>query len=368
MGLVVNVLAIKPASAEFRFAPYAAINGAVSRVDPDAGSSGLDVEDSSDFGFGVRLGADLFDRFSIEAGFTDLGSATLDGPAIGEEDIDYSAIGVSALYHVLGDAQDIADRNGLWAYLRLGVNQIDNDSNLELEDEDNVAVWAGAGVEYSVTSQLAVRAEIATFDGDAQAVSAGLVYRPFNSRSKGGVQQPTISRPPVQAPAPSRQPGETPEPLAEPRRLPVPTAPAPSIEPRGPIASSGCETPVFNEPVNQNGCAQLSGVQSGLQFVAETAQLTQDSTLSIANLAAALQAAPQLRVEIRAHASANGGPAAAQEVSRQRVLVVARALVAAGVAIDRLGARAFGSEQPRVRQGALSGQFLPDRIEFVVQP
>ena len=200
LSLGTNLLAIDAASAEFRFEPYGVLNGNISNLDPDTGSSDFDVEESTGFGVGVLLGVDIFDRWSIEAGFNDLGAATLESPTSGDEDIDYTAISGSVLFHVLGDSSDIADRNGFWTYLRLGVSQVDNDSNLILDEEDNVAVWAGIGVEYSLTSKLSLRGELATFDGDAQALSAGVVFRPFASSSTN--RRPETNRAPVPAQRP----------------------------------------------------------------------------------------------------------------------------------------------------------------------
>lgn len=365
ISLGINLILADSAAAEFRFQPYGVINGHVSNLDPDPGDSGLSVEESTGLGFGVLLGADIFDRWSIEAGYTDLGTATLNSAALGDQDIAYTAFSFSALFHLLGDSQDIAERNGFWTYLRLGASQVENESDLTLEEEDNLAIWAGVGVEYAFTSMLAVRAELASFDGDAQSISAGVVFRPFNRSSSGSlnrrpaVSQPPISRPPVAAPAPRPEIVPVPQPSVE--------TPRSTFENQAPIARSGCETPVFNEPVDRAGCAQLSGVQSGIQFVNETAELTSNSRVAIANIAGAMQAAPELRVEIQAHASSNRGPQAAQDISKQRVVAVARALIAAGVSVNRLGARAFGNEAPTVNQGASAGQFLPDRIVFSVQ-
>lgn len=365
-GLVLGIAV--PASADFRFTPYGAIGANISHLSPDTDNSGFDVDESTGAGFSLLLGADIADRWSIEAGYNDLGSATLENPAVGEEDIDYSAFSLSALYHLFGDTRDIADRRGGWTYLRLGVNQIDNDSNLELDEEDSSAIWAGIGYEYSFSSLLSVRGEIATFDGDAQAVTAALVLRPFSppSSSRGTTARAPSTRP---ATRPAAAPLPAPLPSDNPRRLPIPTSPtAPSIADNRTVPNLNCEAPVGNEPLGPNGCAQLSGVRGGLDFANESAQLLPASLNVIAQLARAMNQAPNLRIEVRAHAESAQGAQASQELSRQRVVAVARALVAAGVQVDRLGARAFGNQEPIVNSGASAGNVLPNRIEFVVSP
>ena len=43
-------------------------------------------------------------------------------------------------------------------------------------------------------------------------------------------------------------------------------------------------------------------------------------------------------------------------------------MVGAGIAVERLGARAFGNTEPVVASGSAAGELLPNRIEIVVQP
>lgn len=377
ISLSVTALAlgmIAPAAAEFRFTPYGAVGAGLSFLTPDPGNSGFDVTEENSAGFSVLLGVDIADRWSIEAGLNDLGEATLENPAGAEETITYSATSISALYHVFGDARNIAERRGGWTYLRLGVNQIENESNLALDEADSIAIWAGIGYEYAFSSLLSVRGEIATFDGDAQSVSAALVFRPFSptTPSRRPSRPQTSSTPTRPAAQPAPLPVPAPVPSDNPRRLPIPNQPT---TPSTPIAVDvpttrgiSCEPPVGNEPVGLDGCGQLSGIRSGIQFASESPQLLAESLSAISTLASAMNQAPNIRVEIRAHAESAQGPGASQELSRQRVVAVARALVAAGVDVSRLGARAFGNQEPIVSSGSATGSVLPNRIEFVVSP
>ena len=363
-GLAICVCA--PASAEFRIDPYGAVNAGLVRLSPDPGTSGLSVTESNSIGFNLLLGVDISDRWAVEGGYGEFGEATLSSEELGEEDISYSAVSLSAVYHLFGDARDIADREGLWSYLRLGLNKFDNDSDIRLEEANNTAIWAGIGVEWSLGSLLALRGELATFDGDVQALTAGVVFRPFDSvgRVRPRINTPQPTQQPQALPAPAPVPA--PQPSQAPQRLPIPTSPS---EPAAPtVALVGCETPVGNEPVGVDGCAQLSGVRRDIQFVGESAQLSGESARSIAALARAMQQAPNVRIEIRAHAASSGGPNAAQTLSKQRAVAVAKALVASGINVNRLGARAFGSQEPVVKIGTSAGEMLPNRIEFIVQP
>jgi len=315
-----------PALAEIRFEPYAGASGAFSRLTPEPGDSGLDVSDTNSFGFSLVLGADIANRWAFEVGFADLGEATLSGPT--------------------GD--------------------ISNDSDLALEEADNSAVWAGIGFEWSFTSNLSFRGELASFDGDAQALTAGVVYRPFsqNVRARTPIPRPQRQPQPTQRPAPVPQPPAAP--TEPPRRIPIPSTNTPSIVPN--VGLVGCESPVGNEPVGADGCALITGIRRNLQFVGNSSQLTPSAASAITSLAGTLRSAPTVRIEIRAHAEVPGGQNAAQDLSRQRAVSVARALVGAGIAVERLGARAFGNTEPVVASGSAAGELLPNRIEIVVQP
>jgi len=167
--------------------------------------------------------------------------------------------------------------------------------------------------------------------------------------------QPNATRAPV---APSAR-------SEAPRRLPIPTAQTPAAVPS--LSSVGCESPVGSEPAGADGCALLTGVRRNLQFVGDSAQLAASSASSVAGIASTLASSPELRIEIRAHAQASDGIDASQELSRQRAVAVARALVDAGIAVNRLSARAFGNTELVVTEGSSAGELLPNRIEFMVQ-
>ena len=188
------------------------------------------------------------------------------------------------------------------------------------------------------------------------ACSSGKVEHPIESSSP----QPEFNTTPAAA---LQSP---PVPTEPPHRLPIPIVGIGSEI--SPPTLVGCEIPELNEPVGNDGCALLTGVRRGLQFVGSTAQLNPASASSISALASTLQAAPGVRIEIRAHAEASDGQNAAQAVSRERSIAVARALVSSGVSVNRLTARAFGNTEPVVNSGSSVGELLPNRVEFVVQP
>jgi len=124
------------AAAEFGFSPYVTAGFGLSRLAPDPGDSGLEVTESASTGYSAMLGLDISDRFSLEGGLNVLGTATLDSATSAEQEISYSALSVGAVLHLLGDSRDIAEREGLWMYARLGASQLDNESDLDLQKKE----------------------------------------------------------------------------------------------------------------------------------------------------------------------------------------------------------------------------------------
>ncbi len=358
---------------------YVGVAAGPSFLKPDTRNSGFSVDSDVSFGAGVFGGVDLTDRFSIELGYSYLGKATLSNQS-GETDIGYAAVSAGALWYLFGDANDIAERNGFSGFLRLGVNAMSNQHSIPLEREDNTSLWLGAGVEWPFNNNLNLRAELNTFDGDAQAARVSVLYRPrVNSRNVSAVRAP---RPTNQTPAPTRdepqarQPGnggsaiqqpETRRP-ATPQLEPAPRPPAQSSGQNAApsVATNDCVAPAQGEPVNSRGCALFSGPLRGAEFAQGTATLTSIGAQRVDQLAALLKRYPNIVIEIQAHSESFGNPAQANAVTRQRAVSIARRLASSGVPVQRLRARAFGSSQPVASEQSAGGRRLNNRIELRV--
>ena len=70
------------------------------------------------------------------------------------------------------------------------------------------------------------------------------------------------------------------------------------------------------------------------------------------------------RIEIGGHTDSQGSTALNQRLSRARAEAVLDALMARGVALDRLAARGYGEEQPVASNETEAGRALNRRIEF----
>jgi len=355
---------------------YIGVGAGVSRLTPDTENSGYTLDEENAFGGGVVLGVDLSRRFSAELGFHMLGAAELSNDN-GATEIGYNATSIGGLLYLFGDASDIAERTGLNGYIRLGVNNMQNEHTIPLERADNTAIWAGAGVEWGFSKNFGLRGEVSTFDGDAQFASISLLFRP-GSRS-GGAGRP---RQPVYE-APKAVEPERPEvellpqqPTSTPPALPAPSAPTitPQAIPQAPAQPQprvqtpvlSCEPPAPSEPADARGCALFSGVLAGVDFDFRSANLSTSSAAALNALVLKLQQHASTVIEIAAHTEAFSSPAEAKQIARQRSIAIARYLTQNGISVSRLRARAFGNVQPRAAETTPAGRAQNNRIELRV--
>lgn len=370
--LLVSALLSMPITAQSAGLPlYAGFSAGASSLRPDTENSAFELESSTSFGAGVFVGYDISKRFSLEASYHNLGKATLNS-AGSESEIGYSALSAGALMYLLGDVNNIADRHGFMGYVRLGLSAMDNDTDIPLEKADNVALWVGAGAEWSFTNMLSLRGEVTSFDGDAQAVRLSVLFRPRSSFTRSNGPRPEARR---QTSAPVTTPQVAP-PVSSQQSAPKPPIQAPTIvQPdvrvAPPVTGTGnsvCVTPAANEPVDGQGCGLFSGPLRGVEFATGTATITPVGQQLLDRLVAKLQRYSTVAIEIQAHTESFGNAARAQEVARQRTLAVARYLANKGIPVSRLRARAFGHTQPIAADNSAGGQRRNNRIELRVLP
>ena len=337
---------------------YVGAGAGISRLAPDTDGSEYTLDDEMSTAAGLYLGLDINDWLAAEAAYTTLGEATLSAG----ETIGYTAISLGAIAYVYGQRDIRARQQGLSGYLRLGLNSIDNDASIDLNKADNTAIWLGAGLQWPVGRQWGVRGEVTSYDGDAQAAMASVYWRSApdaRSRRLPPVRKPATT-PPVAAPRADTVPATAPAPAPAP-------VPDPAVSPRQ-IAANDCVQPAANEPSDARGCALISGVMQGVDFQPDTATLTPVGLQLLTRLAATLVQNPDLVIEIQLHTQVYAQSGRAMQLSRERVLAVARYLASQSVDVKRLRARAFGSEQPRADNDTPGGRRLNNRVVLRVLP
>ena len=321
------------------------INGGISRLTPETDGSDFSLDDDQSAVISGYVGLDVTPRLSAELAFTDLGEAGLSGG----QDISYQAISLGAVAYVWGEAEAEDRSEGLSAYLRLGVSSIDNESNLELDESNNIALWAGAGLQYPFLNNWGVRAEIASFDGDAQALMAGVYWRTGGNSRQSGVAQPSDR---TALPTQSREPSTTTQPEQPPAStttrpvIPVQPTPAPPTQPRATQSASSCPVAARGRFNSDAHCSLLNSVVSGLDFEGDTADITSDGQAVLDRVVSVVKLYPGVTIEIRSHTQSVGDPEQEAQLTALRARSVARYMVQNGVPVSQLSARAFGATQP----------------------
>lgn len=104
-----------------------------------------------------------------------------------------------------------------------------------------------------------------------------------------------------------------------------------------------------------------------INFDTGKAELKADGQAAVAEIAAMLQAAPQLKIAIEGHTDDVGQAADNKALSERRARAVLDALLAAGIEAQRLSAAGFGQERPVADNRSEAGRAKNRRVELVKQ-
>ncbi|MES0875017.1 OmpA family protein [Sinimarinibacterium thermocellulolyticum] len=143
------------------------------------------------------------------------------------------------------------------------------------------------------------------------------------------------------------------------------------------VDATGCTPAPAPEPVcapvGDNGEVDLSGcaagdvvVLRGVTFEFDSARLTADAQTILDGVVAALQAAPEIRVEIGGHTDARGSEAYNQRLSERRAASVRDYLVDHGIDGARLTAVGYGETRPVADNDSEEGREQNRRVELTV--
>ena len=351
-----------PSDTEFTKRFYGGAGILVSNLEPDTDEvSGVDVDESQDVGGSIALGYDLTNRFSIEGHLADLGSATLtpDG------EIGYVTGGISALLYGFNSKANRARREGFSAYGRLGLGGIRNDAtDVEFTQINDFNLLAGFGLEYSFKNGLGVRAELVSHDEDASYAQLGLVYRIGDIKEPAKEYiAPKIIAPEVAKPAKTTKLAAPSADQAKSRATPI----AGDADNDGvtDIADQCAGTP-NDISVSSDGCSILEGVLENVNFRTNSAELTDMATASLLVVAKTLKEHPDISVLLAAHTDDQGTEQSNLELSIRRATSVVRYLIAQGIPVARLRARAFGETRPIATNQTSEGRAMNRRIEVSV--
>lgn len=116
------------------------------------------------------------------------------------------------------------------------------------------------------------------------------------------------------------------------------------------------------DEINRNGYIALY-----VNFDTNKADLKPDGQATVREIVAMLKAAPALKLSVEGHTDNVGTPAANKLLSEQRARSVMTAVVAGGIAANRLGAAGYGAERPIADNRSDDGRAKNRRVELVKQ-
>lgn len=320
-------------SMPFRRAIYGSVGVGSSWLEPDTREvDGYDPNDRVNAGGQVAVGVDVSKLVSFELHSADLGSAGLspDGR------INYHETGISALFYT-GKYRHNYLRSGITAYGRVGVGLLDNSpvGDVPYVQENRTNVLIGLGLEYMTKTGLGLRAELISFDDDANYGQLGLIYR-ISKRQKEIVESVVV--------APSAQPDKTP--------LLPPVAAAKVLEKESVIEPDPCDENTIN---------------GGVYFRTNSSKLYAPAIARLNDLYDAMLVCTNRTVEITAHTDSLGSAEYNQALSAKRSRSVARYLLKRGILEERISISNSGESNPADTNVTGEGRSRNRRVEFVLQ-
>lgn len=319
---------------------YAGVGLGFSRLEPDTSAlDGWDPNDRVNKGGQINIGIDLIKHLSLELHSADLGSAGL-SPA---GRINYHVNGASALLYAGGNRHGFM-RRGLTAYGRLGYGALDNSpvGSVPIEKVNANHLLIGAGLEYMTRSGFGARAEVISFDKDAQYVQLGLIYRLARREEIQRIVEAPKPIPVIPSPEPVIAAA-----IEEPEIEYAPPPPPPAYKP--------------------DPCGLLSGVLEGVNFQNDSAQLTGTATVVLDDVAQTLKGCTSVPVTLAAHTDSVGSLEYNQQLSQRRAESVVDYLDNSGIDKQRLTPMAFGETNPLDSNETAQGRARNRRVELIAR-
>ena len=349
---------------QMEFDVYASAGLGVSLLQPDTSAvDGTSVNDEIAGAGQATLGVDLNKHLSLELHSADLGSAGLSPNGR----INYHVNGLSALYYA-GKNRHNYGRRGITAYGRLGVAQLENTSigNVVYDRANDTQMLFGAGLEYNTRWGVGLRAELMSFDQDAQFGQMGLIYRfgkqkPFPSIAQAAPLPP----PPAAEPAPLPVFVAKPKPVILPKPI-IAAAIAPKDSDRDGVFDQDdqCPATAAFTTVDVTGCPLFSGTLEGVNFHTNSADLTDVARRALSSVSRTLMQYPKANILVAAHTDSDGDPQRNQQLSSDRARAVVAYLAQQGIPYTRMSARAYGERQPTDTNSTPEGRANNRRVEL----
>jgi len=288
---------------------YAGIGVGASTLEPDtSGAADFDVKESASTGAQITLGLDFNKLLSFETHLATLGSAELSPSG----EISYDVAGASALFYV-GSSRHFYKRRGFTGFGRVTTSMLSNDADdgVPFEKDNTLHVGVGAGLEYMTAMGLGVRAEAISYAPDVLYTQLGLIYR-FGRM---------------------------------PRFTKAVTYPTP-------------------EPEAEDRCHSLTGILEGVNFLLDSAELTDTAVAILDGVADTLSKCENIPIHISAHTDSLGSDEYNIDLSQRRADSVLNHLQSRGIEASRMSSEVFGESMPIDSNDTEEGRSRNRRVEL----
>lgn len=326
---LVGVAENSPENRDFNKRWYVGAGAGISELEPRSTTDALTITDKHGNSFHVNAGYDLSPRFSLDAYASRLGEAEvsfLDTPV---GDVDYEVYGLSLISYLFNAGSPYSDsydndglyqREGLSAYLRLGVGTMTNDTDEPNYDRDYTTHFAsGLGLEYGWSNGFAVRAELSAYDTDARQLSLSALKRIGKTSYASTAAVAAI----------------------------------PTI-----VATTQAET-------NDNAQEAVKVLDQPLVlFAFDSTDVRPGYVADLQRLAKTLRDQPSVHVQIDGHSDSVGDSSYNMNLSVLRAYAVRSFLVGRGVALDRLHVKGYGELSPIADNRNAKGRARNRRVEI----
>jgi OOP family OmpA-OmpF porin len=318
----------------------------------------------SGLAFGIRVARRIVDTLSAE------GELAIVPTNMRIENVDVVQFGwrVHGLFHPIR-----MERFEPFALFGVGGSTAASSDTTRFGNDTDLVVHMGVGARFAVGEHWGLRLdarlalppssanESVTADGEVLFA----IYRTF-----GPPPPPAPAQPPPSDPA---DPRDGVEPVTE---KPPDPPPMPADGDGDTITDVDDKCPKEPETANgfddTDGCPdqippevmKYTGVISGIQFVADSAELAAGSAAVLDGAAAVMVRFPSLRIEIGGHTDSGGEAERNRTLSQTRAEAIRAYLVSKGVGESRLEAKGYGSDFPIANNATAAGQAQNRRVEF----
>lgn len=334
-----ELAAAEPQAMAKRF--YLGASFGVSRLYPELDDTPFVMEDRTDFALGLLSGFHLTQKMMVQFEYANAGAAEVRNQNTNDVfDIDYDIWSADLQYYLW------QHENGVAMFAGAGATYIDNEADVEIDKKDNIQLKVKAGLDYALSSDVWLRAQVESFSGDAQILSLGLL-KYFSSPA--AVVETVVE----DACATSEWcSGED----------PVGDNDGDGVNNR----LDKCPNTYPGLKVDEEGCALFNRTYNNILFAFDSYELTPSAIKVLEPMAIEMKKVPFVSVQVFAHTDSTGTIEYNQWLSDHRAQSIVDYLISSGINPDRISGRGFGELAPVANNNTREGRALNRRAEFRV--